>query len=183
MPESRHKQYAHSLVGVVDTTPQLFHACEALRDAGYRHFDAMTPFPVHGLERAMGLRPSRIPWISLAGAAFGFFGMVWLAWYSQEAAYPGQIISGKLQFSWQAFIPLFFEMTVLFSGLATFFGLWALNRQPQFFHPVFTHPLYGGATDNRFLVAVELRDPKYDPAATRALLEKHGVHDLLEVFP
>ena len=80
-------------------------------------------------------------------------------------------------------MPLFFELTVLFCALFTFFGLWALNRQPQFFHPLFTHPKYGGATDDRFLIAVEARDPKYDPAKTRTLLEEHGGHDVEEVFP
>lgn len=171
------------LVGVFDTTAGLYHACETLRDAGYVHFDALTPFPVHGLERAMGLKPSRMPWISLGGAAFGLGGMVLLAWWSQQEAYPGMIISGKQAFSWQAFVPLFFEMTVLFSSLATFFGLWGLNRQPQYFHPVMTHPRYGSATSDRFLIAVEARDAHFDEAATRSLLEELGATDVEAVYP
>src|SRR5262245_53823981 len=98
------------LVGVFDTPADIYHCCETLRDAGYKHFDACTPFPVHGLERAMGISPSRIPWISLAGGATGLGFMVWLAYYTQGVWYPLNI-SGKVGFSWQAYVPLFFELT------------------------------------------------------------------------
>ena len=169
------------VVGVYDTPAAIYHACEALRDAGYKHFEAHTPFPVHGLERAMGLPDTRLPWISLLGGAFGLGGMVWLAWYV-NVDYPLNI-SGKPPFSYQAFVPLFFEMMILFCALATFFGLWALCRLPAFFHPVMTHPRFHQASDDKFLISVEAKDPKFDRTATRQLLEKLGAHDVEEVFP
>jgi hypothetical protein len=170
----------HGLVAVYDNPQDLYHACEALRDAGYKKFDALTPFPVHGLERAMGAPPSRIPWISLAGGVTGVGFMIWLAWYTQHDQYP-HVISGKEPFSWQAYVPLFFELMVLFAGIATFVGLWILNKQMQYFHPTFTHSKFA-ATDDKFLVEVEVDDGKYDPASTKALLEKTGGHDIEEVY-
>ncbi len=169
------------VVAVFDTPGELYHACEALRDAGYKSFDAHTPFPVHGLEHAMGIPASKIPWISLAGGIFGLTGMIWLAYYSQQQAYPLNI-SGKEPFSWQAFVPLFFEMTILFCALFTFFGLWGMNKLPTFWHPVMTHPKFPSATDDKFLISVEAKDPKYDLTATGALLAKHGAHDVEEVM-
>ena len=169
----------YGLVGVTDTPAQIFEVCEKLRDSGYKHFEAHTPFPVHGLERAMGIPPSRVPWISLAGGAFGLLGMVALTYYT-AIDYPWNI-SGKPAFSWQVYVPLFFEMMVLFSSFGTFFGMWGLNKLPTFFHPVMQHPMFHRASDDRFLIAVEAKDPSYDPVKTRALLEKMGVHDLAEV--
>lgn len=171
-----------ALVGYFDTPAELYHACEELRDAGYKHFDAHTPFPVHGLEKAMGLPASKLPWIVLGGAFTGFSGAVALAYYTQQIAYP-HLVGGKESFSWQAFIPIFFELTVLFSAFATFFGLWALNKQPEYFHPVMQHPKFDRATDDKFFISVEARDPKFDRQATRELLGKLGLKDIEEVAP
>jgi hypothetical protein len=170
------------IVGVFDTPAQIYQACEAFRDAGFTHFDAHTPFPVHGLERAMGLRPSKMSWIFLAGGITGLLSMIALAFYTQHYDYP-QNISGKNSFSWQAFVPLFFEFTVLFSALFGFFGLWVSNKLPMFYHPVMKHPNFPRATDDKFLLAIEARDPKFEPGATRALLEKCGALDIHEVTP
>ena len=86
------------LVGFVETPAQVFHACEALRDAGYKKFDAHTPFPVHGLENAMGLKPSRLPWVVLACAATGLSGAFLMQWWMSVVDYPLNI-GGKTQFT------------------------------------------------------------------------------------
>ena len=170
----------HALMGWYETPGELYKACEALRDAGYQRFDAHTPFAVHGLEHAMGLRPSRLPWIVLGGGLFGLVGSVLLAWYTQGVDYP-QNISGKEAFSYQAFIPVFFELTVLCAAFATFFGMWSMNKLPRFFHPVQTHPSFERATDDLFFISVEAADPKYDRVATRRLLTALGTRELCEV--
>jgi hypothetical protein len=180
--ESTNGQQPFALVGYVDTPADIYHACEALRDAGYKHFDAHTPFPVHGLEKAMGLPASKLPWVVLAGGFTGLSGAVALAYYTQEIAYK-HVIGGKEAFSYQAFIPIFFELTVLFSAFATFFGLWAMNRQPEYFHPVMQHPSFTRATDDKFFVSVEAKDPKFDRQATKELLAKLGFHEIEEVAP
>jgi hypothetical protein len=169
----------YGTVGVFDTPVGILHACEELRDAGWKHFDALTPFPVHGLEKACGFKPTHMPWISLAGAIFGITGMFALSYYV-SVDYPLNI-SGKPIFSWQAYVPLFFELMVLFCAFATFFGVWGLCRLPTYFHPSMQHPKFAQATDDKFLLVVESRDPLYDGAKLKALIEKLGGHDVTEV--
>lgn len=171
-----------AIMGYFTTAKDIYHACEALRDAGYSRFDAHTPFPVHGLEKAMGLKPSRLPWLVLCGGITGCVSGILLAWYTQAVDYP-LIISGKPAFSYQAFIPVIFELTVLFSALTCFFGLFAISRLPAFFHPTMTHPSFPRATDDAFFVSVEASDPKFDRAETRNLLQRLGAQGITEVFP
>ncbi|WP_437598410.1 DUF3341 domain-containing protein [Sorangium sp. So ce590] len=169
-----------ALMGYFTTPKEIYHACEALRDAGYSRFDAHTPFPVHGLERAMGLKASPLPWLVLGGGAAGLSGGILLAWYTQFYDYP-LIISGKPAFSYQAFIPIFFELTVLVAALTCFFGLFALGRLPSFFHPTMTHPSFPRATDDAFFISVEVSDPKFDASETRSLLQRVGAQGIREV--
>ncbi len=170
------------LMGYFETPAALYRACEALRDAGYQRFDAHTPFPVHGLEKAMGLRPTRFPWLVLGGGVTGLASAVALAWYTQAVDYPLNI-SGKPAFSYQAFIPVFFEITILLAALTCFFGLWAANGLPRFFHPTFTHPSFHRATDDAFFLSVESADPRFDRVATQKLLADLGARELEEVKP
>ena len=170
----------HALMGYFLTPAELYHACEALRDAGYVHFDAHTPFPVHGLEKAMGLPASRLPWFVLAGGITGLSSAIALAWYTQDYDYPLNI-SGKLPFSYQIFVPIFFERTVLFSALTCYVAVWAFGKLPTFSHPTMTHPSFPRATDDAFFISVDARDPKYDIGTTRRLLEKLGALEVQEV--
>jgi hypothetical protein len=166
-----------ALMGLFETPAEITHACEALRDAGYKHFDAHTPFAVHGLEKAMGLPPSRLPFIVLGGGITGLLSAIALAYWTQAVDYP-LVIAGKLPFSFQAYIPIFFEFTVLFSAFATFFGMWGMNRLPMYHHPVHSYPSFPRATDDAFIVSVEARDPKFDMTKTRELLEKLGAREI-----
>jgi hypothetical protein len=168
------------LMGYFLTPGDLYHACETLRDAGYREFDAHTPFPVHGLEKAMGLPKTKFPLLVFGAGVAGLAGAIALAYYTQHIDYP-QNISGKLPFSYQAYIPIFFELTVLAAGLTCFFGLWAWLRLPTFFHPTMTHPSFHRHTDDAFFISVEAKDPKFDRQKTREVLEKLGAHELMEV--
>jgi hypothetical protein len=138
-----------ALVGYLDTPATLFHACEALRDAGYKKFDAHTPFPVHGLENAMGLRPSRMPWIVLACAFAGFTSAVAMQYWMSVVDYPLNV-GGKAPFSPPNWVPIGFELTILLSAFGAFFGMWIMNGLPRFFHPVMQHPSFQRATDDRF---------------------------------
>lgn len=168
------------LMGWFPTPAELYQACEVLRDAGYKEFDAHTPFPVHGLEKAMGLPPTKFPFIVFGGGVFGLTGAITLAYYTQEVWYP-QNISGKLPFSWQAYIPIFFELTVLAAGLTCFFGLWAWLKLPMPSHPTFQHPSFHRHSDDAFFISVEAKDPKFDREKTKAMLEKLGILELQEV--
>lgn len=156
-----------------DTAPAIYHACEKVRDAGFRTWDAHTPFPVHGLEKAMGLKPSRLPWIvlvtGLTGAACGML----LQWWTSAVDYP-LVISGKPYFSWQAFVPVTFELGVLFGALGAVLGMFGLNRLPQYFHSLFRSRRFERVTDDKFFVSIEAGDPKFDPEKTVAFLREIG---------
>ena len=171
-----------AVVGMFQTPAEIYNACEHLRDQGYRDFDAHTPFPVHGLERAMGLKPSPIPWIVLGGGITGLASAVLMQWWMGGIDYPWNI-SGKPPFALQSSIPIIFELTVLLSAFGAFFGTWALCRLPMPFHPVMQHPSFYRASDDRFFVSVESKDPKFDTARVKAALEKLGAQEVVEVTP
>jgi hypothetical protein len=144
-----------------DSPGGIFHACEQVRDAGFRRFDSYTPFPVHGLDKAMGLGPSYLPWLVLfagiTGATLAMGFMIWTSAYD----YPLNI-GGKPTFSIPAFIPVTFEVTILFSGLTAVFGMFFLNRMPVYHHPLFDIAKFAKVTDDKFFLMIEARDKKYD---------------------
>ena len=163
------------------TPADLYHACERVRDAGFTRWDAHTPFPVHGLEQAMGLRRSPLPWIvlgmGLTGAVLGFI----LQWWVHAVAYP-LVISGKPYFSWPAYIPITFEVSVLFAALGAVLGMFGLNQLPMHYHPLFRSKAFEQVTDDAFFISIESWDPRFDSSATRTLLESLGARrvELLE---
>jgi len=170
------------VIGYFHDPAEIYKACESLRDAGYRKFDAHTPFPVHGLENAMGLRPSVLPWIVLAAAITGFSSALLMQIWMTVYDYP-LIIGGKPFLTLPSYVPIAFELTILFSAFGSFFGMWGLNGLPRFFHPTMQHPQFGRATDDLFFVSIESTDPNYDSVRTKSLLEGLGAKEVLEVQP
>jgi len=164
---------AWGLLAEFPTPKALTQGCERVRDAGFTRWDAHTPFPVHGLDRAMGMRRSLLPWIilalGLAGAATGFGLQRWV----HAKAYP-LVISGKPYFSWPAYIPITFELGVLGGSLGAVFGMLGLNQLPRHHHPIFESERFSRASDDAFFVSIEASDPRYDAAATRRMLEDAG---------
>ncbi len=156
-----------------ETPGKLLRACEQVRDAGYTRWDAHTPFPVHGLDRAMGLKASVLPWIVLVLGLGGAAGAMLMQWWISAVAYP-LVISGKPFFSWQAFVPVTFEIAVLLAALGAVFGMLGLNRLPMHHHPLFDSKEFARASDDGFFISVESWDPKFDAAQTRQLLESSG---------
>ena len=175
------KRSAYGMLAEFATPADLYHACERVRDAGFTRWDAHTPFPVHGLDKAMGLRRSPLPWIvlgmGLTGAALGFV----LQWWVHASAYP-LVISGKPFFAWPAMIPITFELGVLFAALGAVFGMFGLNRLPMHNHPLFQSQVFERVTDDSFFISIEVQDPRFDPSATGKLLEGLGARrvELLE---
>ena len=151
----------YGLVAAFDSTPALYHACERVRDAGYTQWDAITPFPVHGLDAAMGMRRSRVPRISLTGGVIGFATGMSLIWWTGAWDYP-LIVGGKPYFSAMFAFPVSYELTILLSAFGSFFGMLILNRLPRFSHPVFGNPRFDRASSDRFFIAVDATDARYD---------------------
>src|SRR6185436_1359320 len=114
----------------------LYHACERVRDAGYTRWDAHSPFPVHGLDGAMGLGRSRLPFVTLVFGLSGALGGFILQMWANGVAYP-LMISGKPLFNWQPYIPITFELGVLLAALSTVGALFAFTQLPMLFHPLF----------------------------------------------
>jgi len=112
----------YGLIATFDTAPALYHAAEAVRDAGYRNWDCITPFPVHGLDKAMGLRRSIVPRISLAGGITGFCTGMSLIWWTGAVDYK-IIVGGKPYFSPMFAFPVSYELTILFTAFATIIGM------------------------------------------------------------
>jgi hypothetical protein len=163
----------YGLLARFESPRELLHACERMRDEGYSRWDAHTPFPVHGLSRAMGLRASKLPFLVLFLALSGGAGAMLLQYYVHVIDYP-LVISGKPFFSWPAFIPVCFEVTVLFGALGAVLGMLHLNRLPRHHHPLFRSKHFESATDDKFFISVEVGDPRFDAKRTAALLEELG---------
>ena len=168
------------LLAEYDSAASLYAACERVRDAGYAAWDAYSPFPVHGLEKAMGLRASLVPYIvcvmGFTGAALGFL----LQYWTSAVDYP-LIISAKPFNSYQAFVPVTFECGILIGAFGAVFGMFGLNRLPQLYHSLFNSKRFERVTDDKFFIAIETRDPRFDPEKTRALLESTGATAIEEV--
>ncbi|MBK8048251.1 MAG: DUF3341 domain-containing protein [Anaerolineales bacterium] len=153
----------HTLVEVATTTYQ----------AGYRKIDAYSPFPIEELPVALGLRASRLPFYALAGGMVGALAGLALQYYVSLVANPWNV-GGRPLNSWPSFIIVVFEMTILFAAMTTAFGMLFSNRLPQPYHAVFNASRFRHASQDRFFLCIEARDPKFDAVQTKAFLA--GLH-------
>jgi len=158
-----------------ESASALYKAAEKVRDAGFRKWDCYSPFPVHGLDNAMGLKRSILPFFVFFGGVLGCITAFSLAYYTQVVLYP-TIVQAKPAniFTIPAFFPVMFELTILFSGITVLFGVLALMQLPRLNHPLFASRQFHRATDDGFFIAIEARDPKFSPNETRDLLANIG---------
>jgi hypothetical protein len=168
------------LLAEFDSVPAVLAATEKVRAAGYAHFDVHTPIPIHGLDEAMGLPPSRLPLLVLVGGGAGAAMGLALQWFTNAFDYPLRV-SGKPLFGLPAAIPVTFELTVLFGALAAVVGLFAFNRWPQLHSPLFSCERFLRATDDRFYISIGAEDPLFDRERTHALLTGLGALHVDEV--
>jgi hypothetical protein len=159
----------------------LIHAARNLRDKGYKQFDCHSPFPIHGMDAAMGLKRSKVGYIAGIMAAIGFAFGLWLQWYTSAVDYP-LVISGKPFFSYQAFVPVTFGTTVLFGAFGALGGMLVTNRLPQWYHELFNSDRFSKKVNNDgFFVSVTANDGPFDKKGTRALLESIGGYNVEEI--
>jgi hypothetical protein len=161
------------LLAEFETAPAIFHACEQVRDAGFARWDAHTPFPVHGLDGAMGLKPSVLPWLVLVLGLTGTTVALSLQYWVHSIEYL-IVISGKPYFALPAYVPIMFELSVLFAAFASVFGMLGLNGLPMLNHPLFRSRRFDRVTDDRFFITIEAGDPKYDAQKTAEFLRNIG---------
>jgi hypothetical protein len=145
-------------------------ACRALRAEGYVRIEAYSPFAIRGLEEALAVPPSRAPRLIFGAGVSGCTFALLLQWWCNAHDFPLNV-GGRPMLSLPAWIPIAFELTVLFAGFTAFFALILGARLPRLSDPIDASPL---RRIDRFLLAIDLADPKFVPERCTRLLEEHG---------
>lgn len=167
----------HGVLAEFHTPGAVYSAAERVRDSGFSKWDVYSPFPIHGIEEAMGMKRTILP-LFVAAAAFTGAGLAYLMqWWMSSSDYP-LVVQGKPPWSWEPFTPIVFELGVLLSAFAALLGMLALNGLPRFHHPLFAKERFLRSSQDRFFIAIEAADPKFDPGATRRLLESVGARHI-----
>lgn len=175
------KQKLYGLLAKFDNQEDLIAAARRVVQNGYREFDAYTPYPVEGLDQAMKLKSSYLPWVIFAGGLIGGIGAFFMMVFATGWDYPLNI-GGRPLFSWPAYIPITFELTVLFAAFAGVFGLFYATRFPEPYHPVFnSEDFQENGSTNGFYLDVQAKDPKFDVQQTRSFLESLGATQVTEI--
>jgi Protein of unknown function (DUF3341) len=175
------RSHLYGVVGEFETEHQLVHAARKAREAGYRNVEGYSPFPVEGLSEALGLRRNKVPLITLIGGLCGGLGGFYFQYWVNVDSYPLNI-GGRSLNSWPAFIPVTFELTVLGAALSAVFGMLALNRLPQPYHPLFNVERFAKhATTDRFFLCIEARDQKFDLREATRFLQGVDASNVSEV--
>lgn len=151
------------------TPHELVAAAREATEHGYRQVDCHTPFPLHELDEAMGVRPTILPWIVFGGGATGFVTAMALQAWTNGINY-AFVISNKPLMSWPADIPVAFELTILFAALSAVAGMFILNLLPSYYHPAFKVPHFDRATTDRFFLIIKASDKMFSPDSTREFL-------------
>src|SRR5262245_47819589 len=160
----------YGLMAEFDNPTALVEAATRARLDGYRDMDAYSPIPIEELNEALGLRRTRLPRLVLLGGILGGIAGFALEAWTQAIAYPMNI-GGRPYISWPQFIPVTFETTVMGSAFTAFFAMWALNKLPMPYHPVFNVTAFDRASTDRFFLCIEATDSRFDRVGTRRFLE------------
>ncbi len=155
----------------------LFHAAEKVRDSGYHDFDIFTPYPVHGLDKAMGVKRTILPYISFFGGISGLASAVLLMWWTGADNYKLNI-GGKPFFAVEFGMPVMFELTILLTALFTFVGMWGLCKLPRWYHELQHDEGFQRACDDQFVVAIFSTDKRFSADTTKKLLSDIGASDI-----
>jgi hypothetical protein len=163
----------YGVVAEFDSPSKLLHAVKAVRERGYGRMEAYTPFPIHGIDRAMGERRSGLGFVVLGMGLAGCAAAIALQWWTGAVDYP-LVIAGKPFFAFEFAVPIIFELTVLFAAFGAVFGMFAFNKLPRLYHPIFQYSRWNGATNDRFLLAVEKTGSTFAADQISALLLSAG---------
>lgn len=165
------------LAGMVDDPDVLIRVAETVRDAGYRRWDCHTPYPVHGLQRAMGLGESAIPYFTILAGFCGAALAKTMQWWMSDHDFP-LMIGGKPLFSLPAFVPVTFELFVLFAAVTTFVAILLFCKLGRWHSPLYAAGLMERVTSDRFCVVLDAEDERFSEEAGRRLLESGGCEEI-----
>lgn len=163
----------YGIVAEFASPHDLIEGVKAVRQAGFTKIDTHTPFPIHGMDKAMGLPGSRLPWFVLVGGLSGTASAIALQFWMNGYDYAFHI-GGKPIVSYQAYVPIGFELTVLFASFTAVLGMLAMNLLPRPYHPLFNHPRFGRFSDDGFFLSIEASDPSFSEAKARQVLQAAG---------
>ncbi|MGA2176730.1 MAG: DUF3341 domain-containing protein [Verrucomicrobiota bacterium] len=164
---------SYAIMAEFETPAATLRAAEKVRDAGFRQWDVFTPFPIHGMDSAMGIKNSKVGWFSFIGGCTGYATGMLMIWFMNAVDYR-IVIGGKPMFSPFAAFPPSYELTILFGAFGALLGMLFLNRLPRLHHPLLKNRRFALATHDRFFVVIETTDPIYSEQETRQLLETLG---------
>lgn len=177
----------YALGAEFESTGDLYEAAEKVRDAGYTVWDCHSPFPIHGMDHAMGLKKSRLSAVVFVCGCLGFLTGLGLVTITSFGIYP-TIVHGKPDtwvkglLSLQFFFPVMYELTILFSAFGAVWGMILWNGLPRYHHPLFNWSRFAKATDDKFFIVIEARDPNFSETKTKALLEEIGGQHITPVY-
>ena len=155
-------------------------AIKIARAAGYVQLDAYSPFSIDGLADEISKSSNKIEWSAFFGGVLGILAGIALQYYSAAGVYPMNI-GGRPLVSWTAYVPVCFELMILFSALSSVLSMFFLNHLPQPYHPVFNVSEFSLFSKNRFFIVIEVADPLFDPYKTRIFMESLNAEKVFEV--
>ncbi len=170
----------YGLMAEFDSATELVDAARAVRDAGYLKTDGFSPFPIHEMDEARGIKRSILPVLVFFGGSPGLLLAVSLQVFTHYIDYPLNI-GGRPYLSWISFVPPSFELTILLAGFTAVFGMLFLNGLPRPYHPVFNVPRFALATREKFFLLIEAADDKYDYDQTKAFLQGLQPQEVFDV--
>lgn len=163
-----------------DTTTEVVVAAEKVRDAGFTETDAFSPFPIHEMDEALGIKRTILPYLVFLGGITGLLVGLGLQYYTHVVEYP-IIVGGRPHFSLPAFVPPAYEMTILLASFTAVFGMLFLNGLPKPYHPVFNVPRFNLASREKFFLLIKKDDPKFDYDETKAFMEDLNPQEVFDV--
>jgi hypothetical protein len=170
----------YGLLAEFDTTTEIVAAAEKLRDAGFTDTDAFSPFPIHEMDKALGIKRTILPYLVFAGGIVGLLLGLALQAGTHVFEYP-IIVGGRPHFSLPAFVPPAYELTILLASFTAVLGMLFLNGLPKPYHPVFNVPRFSLATREKFFLLVQSKDPKFDYEKTKAFMESLNPQEVFDV--
>jgi hypothetical protein len=170
----------YGLMAEFDTPTELVDAARQVRIAGYKKTDAFSPFPLHEIDEALGIRRSILPFLVFGGGVVGLLSGIGLQWFVHVWDYPLNV-GGRPYFSLPAFIPPAYELTILLAAFTAVFGMLLLNGLPQPYHPVFNVERFALATREKFFLLIESKDEKFDYEETKSFMRSLNPQEVFDV--
>lgn len=170
----------YGLLAEFDSATELVDAATKVREAGFTKTDAFSPFPLHEIDEALGIKRSVLPYMVFCGGIIGLLSGLALQYFVHVIDYPINV-GGRPYFSLPSFIPPMFELTILLAAFTAVFGMLFLNGLPQPYHPLFNVPRFALATREKFFLVIEAVDPKYNYEETKSFMESLNPQEVFDV--